>query len=54
MIVTHFNTEEEGPNKWLAWRDWTLNVYGTGPTEGEAVENLKEIEEERSCASSSS
>lgn len=47
MIVTHFSSEEEGPNKWLAWRDWQMNVYGTGPTEGDAVEDLESVERER-------
>lgn len=38
-IVTHFDKDEGGPNKWVAWR-WQPTLVGSGPTEACAVEDL--------------
>lgn len=43
-LVTAYDPSEEGPNKWVAWRGWHMLRYGTGTTEGEAVEELLQLE----------
>jgi hypothetical protein len=40
-IITHYDANEEGPNKWSAWDDFHPgSPVGTGPTKYAAIQDL--------------
>lgn len=51
-VMTHQFPEGMFPpeERWSAWRRWTTNVFGLGPTEEAAIEQLCRTEQENAHA----